>query len=96
MIGQRWDEDGMRKCEVIFARALSCAFCHPEGHPDGNRFIEEIVEEKKYRDELLNKIEKEAHDYERDFHGCSRCVLTLWLHKNVPLKVVKDLRSLWI
>ena len=33
------------------------------------------MEEKKYRDELLNKIEKEAHDYERDFHGCSRCVL---------------------
>lgn len=33
------------------------------------------MQEKKYRDELLNKIEKEAHDYERDFHGCSRCVL---------------------
>jgi len=33
------------------------------------------MEEKKYRDELLKKIEKEAHDYERDFHGCSRCVL---------------------
>jgi C_GCAxxG_C_C family probable redox protein len=27
------------------------------------------------REELLDKIEKEAHDYERDFHGCSRCVL---------------------
>jgi C_GCAxxG_C_C family probable redox protein len=27
------------------------------------------------RAELLDKIEKEAHDYERDFHGCSRCVL---------------------
>ena len=27
------------------------------------------------RDELLDKIEKAAHDYERDFHGCSRCVL---------------------
>lgn len=33
------------------------------------------MEEKRDRDELLNKIEKEAHDYERDFHGCSRCVL---------------------
>jgi len=33
------------------------------------------MEEKNIRDELLNKIEKEAHDYERDFHGCSRCVL---------------------
>ena len=27
------------------------------------------------REKLLDKIEKEAHDYERDFHGCSRCVL---------------------
>ncbi len=27
------------------------------------------------REELLDRIEKEAHDYERDFHGCSRCVL---------------------
>jgi len=27
------------------------------------------------RAELLDKIEKEAHDYEREFHGCSRCVL---------------------
>jgi C_GCAxxG_C_C family probable redox protein len=29
----------------------------------------------KSREELLDKIEKEAHDYEKDFHGCSRCVL---------------------
>jgi C_GCAxxG_C_C family probable redox protein len=29
----------------------------------------------KSRAELLDRIEKEAHDYERDFHGCSRCVL---------------------
>jgi C_GCAxxG_C_C family probable redox protein len=29
----------------------------------------------KSRAELLDKIEKEAHAYERDFHGCSRCVL---------------------
>jgi len=29
----------------------------------------------KSREELLDRIEKEAHDYERDFHGCSRCVL---------------------
>lgn len=27
------------------------------------------------KEELLDRIEKEAHDYERDFHGCSRCVL---------------------
>jgi C_GCAxxG_C_C family probable redox protein len=26
------------------------------------------------KEELLDRIEKEAHDYERDFHGCSRCV----------------------
>jgi len=26
------------------------------------------------KEELLNKIEKSAHDYEREFHGCSRCV----------------------
>jgi C_GCAxxG_C_C family probable redox protein len=29
----------------------------------------------KSREELLDKIEKESHDYEKDFHGCSRCVL---------------------
>ena len=27
------------------------------------------------KEELLNKIEKTAHDYERDYHGCSRCTL---------------------
>ena len=27
------------------------------------------------KEEILARIEKEAHDYERDFHGCSRCVL---------------------
>jgi len=27
------------------------------------------------KEEFLDRIEKEAHDYERDFHGCSRCVL---------------------
>ena len=27
------------------------------------------------KEELLDRIEKEAHDYERNFHGCSRCVL---------------------
>ena len=27
------------------------------------------------KDELLDRIEKEALDYEMDFHGCSRCVL---------------------
>jgi C_GCAxxG_C_C family probable redox protein len=27
------------------------------------------------RDALLDKIEKEAYEYERDVHGCSRCVL---------------------
>ena len=31
--------------------------------------------EKQSRDALLDAIEKAAHDIERDFHGCSRCVL---------------------
>ena len=31
--------------------------------------------EKTPRTELLDRIEKAAHDYERDYHGCSRCVL---------------------
>ncbi len=26
------------------------------------------------REEILNQIEKAAHDYEKEFHGCSRCV----------------------
>ena len=26
------------------------------------------------REELLNKVEETAHDYEKEFHGCSRCV----------------------
>jgi C_GCAxxG_C_C family probable redox protein len=30
--------------------------------------------EKTSREELLNKIEETAHDYEMNFHGCSRCV----------------------
>lgn len=30
--------------------------------------------EKTSREELLNKIEDTAHDYEKEFHGCSRCV----------------------
>jgi C_GCAxxG_C_C family probable redox protein len=30
--------------------------------------------EKASREELLNRIEKAAHDYEEKFHGCSRCV----------------------
>jgi len=29
----------------------------------------------KSREELLDKIEREAHGYEKNFHGCSRCVL---------------------
>jgi C_GCAxxG_C_C family probable redox protein len=33
-----------------------------------------IMPEKTSREELLNKIEKTAHDYEKEFHGCSRCV----------------------
>ena len=33
------------------------------------------MEQKQSREELLDRIEKEAQDYERDFHGCSRCVL---------------------
>ena len=31
--------------------------------------------EKPSIEELLSRIEKEAHAYEADFHGCSRCVL---------------------
>jgi C_GCAxxG_C_C family probable redox protein len=27
------------------------------------------------REELLSRIEKEANNYEKEFHGCSRCVL---------------------
>jgi len=30
--------------------------------------------EKASREELLNKIEETAHNYEKEFHGCSRCV----------------------
>jgi len=30
--------------------------------------------EKISREDLLNKIEETAHDYEKEFHGCSRCV----------------------
>ena len=26
------------------------------------------------REEILNKIEQTAHNYEKEFHGCSRCV----------------------
>jgi C_GCAxxG_C_C family probable redox protein len=33
------------------------------------------MSEKTSRTELLDTIEKAAHDYERDYHGCSRCVL---------------------
>ena len=33
------------------------------------------MSEKPSREELLNRIEKEADNYEADFHGCSRCVL---------------------
>ena len=27
------------------------------------------------RQELLNQIEQKAHDYERDYHGCSQSAL---------------------
>ena len=33
------------------------------------------MSEKPSREELLSRIEKEADNYERDSHGCSRCVL---------------------
>jgi len=34
--------------------------------------------------ELLEKIEQAAHNYERDYHGCSRCVLrSLQEHLNL-------------
>jgi len=32
------------------------------------------MSEKQSRSDLLNQIEKAAHDYEKEFHGCSRCV----------------------
>ena len=31
--------------------------------------------EKESREALLDRIQKEAHDHEKEFHGCSRCVL---------------------
>jgi len=31
------------------------------------------MSEQQSRDVLLNNIEKAAHDYEKEFHGCSRC-----------------------
>ena len=31
--------------------------------------------EKASREELLNQVEEAAHNYEKEFHGCSRCVL---------------------
>ena len=33
-----------------------------------------IIPGKTSREELLSKIEETAHDYEKQFHGCSRCV----------------------
>jgi C_GCAxxG_C_C family probable redox protein len=35
----------------------------------------EIMPEKPSREELLNQVEGAAHRYEKEFHGCSRCVL---------------------
>jgi C_GCAxxG_C_C family probable redox protein len=37
--------------------------------------MEVIMSETISRDQLLDKIEKAAHDYEREYHGCSRSVL---------------------
>jgi len=31
--------------------------------------------EKASREELLNQVEEAAHNYEKEFHGCSRCAL---------------------
>jgi len=36
------------------------------------------------KEELLNKIEQAAHDYERDYHGCSRCTFRA-LQENLNL-----------
>lgn len=33
------------------------------------------MSEKTSREELLSRIEKETNNYEKEFHGCSRCVL---------------------
>jgi C_GCAxxG_C_C family probable redox protein len=46
----------------------------------------------KSREELLDRIQKEAHDYERDFHGCSRCVLKP-LQDNLDLGDEASLRA---
>ena len=32
------------------------------------------MSEKPSREDLLDRIEKAAYDYEKEFHGCSRCV----------------------
>jgi C_GCAxxG_C_C family probable redox protein len=34
----------------------------------------EMMSEHTSREELLNDIERAAHHYEKEFHGCSRCV----------------------
>jgi len=36
------------------------------------------------REELLNKIEQAAHDYEKEYHGCSRCAFRA-LQENLNL-----------
>lgn len=44
------------------------------------------------RESLLDKVEKAAHDYERDYHGCSRCVLKA-LQENLKLGDEKSLKA---
>jgi len=48
---------------------------------------EEFMSEKQSRSVLLDQIEKAAHDYEKEFHGCSRCVFK-------PLQEYLDLGDL--
>jgi C_GCAxxG_C_C family probable redox protein len=44
------------------------------------------------REELLDRIEKAAHDYEKAYHGCSRCVFRA-LQENVKIGDGASLRA---
>lgn len=44
------------------------------------------------REELLDRIQKAAHDYEKDYHGCSRCVFKALL-ENLDIGTEDDLKA---
>jgi C_GCAxxG_C_C family probable redox protein len=50
------------------------------------------MEKHVHKEQLLDKIEKSAHDYERDFHGCSRCVFKA-LQEHLDLVGVDTLKA---